>query len=116
MIDEDGNDVEISDATIYVALFADEGGTQKISDIKSIKFTNTSEPQSVKFTDLKVDTTYYAFEVDENGNIINEINIEDKKFSVSINGIEIHLNKLGLTDGGYEPWEVFTNIYYSENE
>ncbi len=106
MIDEDGNDVEISDATIYVALFADEGGTQKISDIKSIKFTNTSEPQSVKFTDLEVDPTYYVFEVDESGNPIHEINVDGKKFLVTNYGIKIDLEPTNKEEYAY-----FTNLY-----
>ncbi len=80
MVDEDGNGVVVSKATIYVALFADESGTQRISDIKSMEFVN-SYLEEVEFKDLKVNTTYYVIEVDQKGNPIYSMQIDGRIFN-----------------------------------
>ncbi len=93
IVDNNFEQVTVSDATIYVALFADENGEQRISDVKSIKFENTSDEQRVKFTDLKVDTEYYVFEVDQEGNTIDSMNIDGKYYKINQNGIETYLDE-----------------------
>ena len=57
------------DQTFYVALYADEACTNRISDVKPIVFRNTSV-STVEFTGLDVGRTYYVGECDASGTML----------------------------------------------
>ena len=61
-----GEDILAADETFYVALYADEGCTQRVSDVKALTFKMDSV-STVTFTDLAVDTTYYIGECTADG-------------------------------------------------
>ena len=61
-----GEDILAADQTFYVALYADEGCTQRVSDVKALTFKMDSV-STVTFTDLAVDTTYYIGECTADG-------------------------------------------------
>jgi hypothetical protein len=69
-----------SDATFYVALFADEDFTEMVSDIKALKYTNSSSA-TVDFTGMEAGQTYYVSEVDENGEILLGGKVDEDKFT-----------------------------------
>ena len=68
--DSDGNEIYIND-TFYTALFSDENGKKRVSDIMPIK-SNGESSNTVTFNDLEIDRTYYVFLVDKNGNSIDK--------------------------------------------
>jgi hypothetical protein len=56
--------------TFYAALFEDQDGTMvRVSDVKALEVINSAST-SVVFDRLVADKTYYVFETDEEGNII----------------------------------------------
>ena len=61
-----GEDILAADQTFYVALYADEGCTQRVSDVKALTFKMDSV-STVTFTNLAVDTTYYIGECTADG-------------------------------------------------
>ena len=61
-----GEDILAADQTFYVALYADEGCTQRVSDVKALTFKMDSV-STVIFTDLAVDTIYYIGECTADG-------------------------------------------------
>lgn len=61
-----GEDILAAKETFYVALYADEGCTQRVSDVKALTFKMDSV-STVTFTDLAVDTTYYIGECTADG-------------------------------------------------
>lgn len=61
-----GEDILAADETFYVALYADEGCTQRVSDVKALTFKMDSV-STVTFTNLAVDTTYYIGECTADG-------------------------------------------------
>ena len=62
----EGEEIKAVDQTFYVALYADEDCTERVSDIKPLVFQNASV-SSVTFTKLEKDHTYYVGECDEEG-------------------------------------------------
>ena len=66
LTDSDGRYIAVPDLTFYVALFSDEARTERISDVKPIRFTSVST-SSVTFENLKLGTTYYVGETDADG-------------------------------------------------
>lgn len=66
LTDSDGRYIAVPDLTFYVALFSDEARTERISEVKPIRFTSIST-SSVTFGNLKLGATYYVGEVDANG-------------------------------------------------
>lgn len=66
LTDSEGRYIAVPDLTFYVALFADEARTQRISEVKAIHFTSTST-STVTFENLKLGTRYYVGETDVNG-------------------------------------------------
>ncbi len=63
---DEGEDIYAVDQTFYVALYADEDCTERVSDIKPLVFQNASA-SFVTFTKLEKDHTYYVGECDEYG-------------------------------------------------
>ena len=61
-----GNTLSAEDATYYVALYADEACTKRISNVKALEFKNASS-STVTFENLKEDTTYYVGECTADG-------------------------------------------------
>lgn len=61
-----GEDILAAEETFYVALYADEGCTQRVSDVKALTFKMDSV-STVTFTDLAIDTTYYIGECTADG-------------------------------------------------
>ena len=61
-----GEEILAADQTFYVALYADQECTQRVSDVKVLTFKMDSV-STVTFTDLAVDTTYYIGECTEDG-------------------------------------------------
>ncbi len=61
-----------ADATYYVALYADEALTQRVSDIMPLVYRN-SGTASVEFTGLELGGTYYVGETTADGTVINNI-------------------------------------------
>ena len=56
--------------TFYAALFEDQEGTMvRVSDVKELQVVDSASV-SVEFDDLVADKTYYVFETDSEGNII----------------------------------------------
>ncbi len=66
IMDSQQNLVIAVDATFYVALFADEDRTQRVTDVKKMQFDG-SYADTVTFENLRLDTLYYVGETDENG-------------------------------------------------
>ena len=62
----EGEEIKAVDQTFYVALYADEDCTERVSDIKPLVFQNASV-SSVTFTKLEKDHTYYVGECNEEG-------------------------------------------------
>ena len=61
-----GEEILAADQTFYVALYADQECTQRVSDVKALTFKMDSV-STVTFTDLAVDTIYYIGECTEDG-------------------------------------------------
>ena len=61
-----GEDILAADQTFYVALYADQECTQRVSDVKALTFKMDSV-STVTFTDLAIDTTYYIGECTADG-------------------------------------------------
>ena len=61
-----GNTLSAEDATYYVALYADEACTKRVSNVKALEFKNASS-STVTFENLKEDTTYYVGECTADG-------------------------------------------------
>ena len=61
-----GNTLSAEDATYYVALYADEACTKRISNVKALEFKNASS-STVTFENLKEDITYYVGECTADG-------------------------------------------------
>jgi pilin isopeptide linkage protein len=68
-----------ADQTFYVALFADENRTERVSDIKALKYVHASAA-TVEFTGLEAGQTYYISEVDENGEPLDVGTVEEVVF------------------------------------
>ena len=61
-----GNTLSAEDATYYVALYADEACTKRVSNVKALEFKNASS-STVTFENLKEGTTYYVGECTADG-------------------------------------------------
>lgn len=61
-----GEDILAADQTFYVALYADQECTQRVSDVKALTFKMDSV-STATFTDLAIDTTYYIGECTADG-------------------------------------------------
>ena len=61
-----GEDILATDQTFYVALYADQECTQRVSDVKALTFKMDSV-STATFTDLAIDTTYYIGECTADG-------------------------------------------------
>ena len=61
-----GEEISAVDATFYVALYADEACTKRISEIMPLVFKKASSA-TVTFTNVEIGRTYYVGECDANG-------------------------------------------------
>ena len=61
-----GEEINAVDATFYVALYADEACTKRISEIMPLVFKKASSA-TVTFTNVEIGRTYYVGECDANG-------------------------------------------------
>ena len=61
-----GEEISAVDATFYVALYADEACTKRISEIMPLVFKKASSA-TVTFTNVEIGRTYYVGECDVNG-------------------------------------------------
>ncbi len=114
-----GEALKTPDGTFYVALFADEARTRRVSDVMPMRFVNASS-QTVTFEGLPLGTEYYVSETDEKGNPIDSGTIgEEGEFSaVFPDG-----NRKKLTVKAPEKAVTFENVfrdtppeYYVEGE
>ena len=64
-----GEDLYAADETFYVALFADEACTKRVTDIKALEFKNASS-STVTFKNIDIGRTYYVGEVNADGEVI----------------------------------------------
>lgn len=80
LVDANGLTLLAEDATYYVALFSDEGRTQRVSDVKALHYTGTTRA-SVTFSNLVPNQKYYVGETDEGGVLINSMVYGDGVFS-----------------------------------
>lgn len=78
--DLDENLVVAVGAKFYVALFADESCTQRVTDVKALEFEGVSANTAV-FQDLRLDIPYYVGETDENGILLESGVVEDAVFT-----------------------------------
>ncbi len=62
----EGHPLIANDTRFYVALFSDEARTQRISEVKTLHYSD-SAAETVTFDNLQLDTTYYVGETDEYG-------------------------------------------------
>ena len=63
-----GEEISAVDATFYVALYADEACTKRISEIMPLVFKKASSA-TVTFTNVEIGRTYYVGECDANGEL-----------------------------------------------
>ncbi len=101
-----GDDLTAVDSTFYVALFSDEGRTNRVSDVLPMVFVGSSSAE-VEFKDLGAGT-YYVSEVDENGTPIdNGITKDGGVFGVIFPGG----NKVEISERNTGGFVQFENVF-----
>ena len=102
-----GEAVGAVDATFYVALYADEACTKRISEILPLVFKNASS-STVTFTNVEIGRTYYVGECDANGvNYVSGVMAGDVAYAaVFANG-----NKATVTEADGTATVYFENQF-----
>ena len=80
LTDTSGLDLASEDQDFYVALFEDEERTKRISDVKTLHFSNSSST-TVEFENLKEDVPYYVGETDEFGVLLTSAVLGDAVYA-----------------------------------
>ncbi|MCD8078579.1 MAG: DUF11 domain-containing protein [Lachnospiraceae bacterium] len=92
----DGVEITAEDYTFYVALYADEDCTTRMTEVKALTFENSAS-ESVTFTGLEIGRTYYVSECEEDGTAILSGTISDGTlFAVTFDNDE---NSVTIADG-----------------
>ena len=89
LYDEEYKDLMVEDGVFYVALFADQQLTTRVSAVSPITFKGVSS-SSTTFEDLDPGTQYYVTETDKNGVPLDESN--DLTFTYTVEGGDVVLN------------------------
>ena len=70
LYDEAGKELQAESGVFYVALFADEDFTDRISQVAALTFEGSSSGSTV-FENLEPDKTYYVSETNEYGEVLD---------------------------------------------
>ena len=96
-VSADEYSIILDGASFYVALFADESLTQRISDVRSITFGKNQSRSSVEFQGLEPGD-YYVAETDAEGNILQSGAFENGVFMPEyIQGNQVSFSGTGET-------------------
>lgn len=71
LVDTEGRDLLARNSIFYVALFADEARTERVSDVAAITFINAKSAE-VTFDGLDLEQTYYLGETDALGTLVEK--------------------------------------------
>lgn len=74
LVDFSDNEISSKDGVFYVALFADEGRTERISGVKALEYHGQSTA-SVVFSNLEIGKSYFVGETDMFGNPLEEVEV-----------------------------------------
>lgn len=69
LMDLDEREIAPEDGTFYVALFSDEARTSRVSGVQALHYAGTSS-ETVTFSNLELDKTYYVGETTEYGELL----------------------------------------------
>ena len=77
LVDMEDNELSTENGVFYVALFADEGLTERVSGVKPLEYHGNSA-SVVTFQNLQMGMTYYISETDAFGNPLEGIEMNEK--------------------------------------
>lgn len=106
LADAFGQEIFAENAVYYVALFADEDRTQRVSAVVPITIRNGIRGTAV-FDNLEPDRVYYMGETDESGELLESTADDKRVFMPSYDTYEIK-----LTEEHPEGVLAFENTYY----
>ncbi|MDO4556174.1 MAG: SpaA isopeptide-forming pilin-related protein, partial [Lachnospiraceae bacterium] len=98
---KDGKELTLKDETFYVALFADEDGMERMTEIRSLEFKNSSKAETT-FEGL-APGIYYLKETDKDGNVLTG---DEKNFDFTI---EMDVSTCTIASETTHTDAVFTN-------